>query len=178
MNNIDDKEIVRRIKEGDTEGFAMLVDRHGSQVFSLILRIVGSREDAEELTQDVFMKVFDSLENYRGESAFSTWLYKVAYNRAVSGTRKKKHELPVADETIFRETDAHDDIYDMDREKKFEQIEHALAKLPARERTLMEMYYYQDKNVEELAYITGMSTSNVKVKLFRIRRKIFDDITN
>ena len=178
MNNIDDKEIVRRIREGDTGSFAVLVERHGSKVFSLAVRITGNREDAEELTQDVFMKALGNLDSYRGDSAFATWLYRIAYNSAVSRTRRKKREIPVGDEQAFRAGAGPDEGYDMERERRLGQIEGALARLPGRERILIEMYYYQDKSVEELACITGMSVSNVKVKLFRIRKKIFDDIAS
>lgn len=182
MKNIDDKEIIRRIRGGETESFAWLLDRYGTQVFSLIQRIVRSREDAQEITQDVFLKVFENIGNYRGDSAFSTWLYRVAYNRAVSKTRKKKCEQPFGDDAVFRlastsaSADSSHEEYDMEREQRFGQIKKAMSCLPLKERMMIEMYYYQEKSVEDLAYITGLTQSNVKVRLFRIRKKIYEDI--
>lgn len=180
MNNIDDKEIIRRIRGGETESFAWLLDRYGTQVFSLIQRIVRNREDAEEITQDVFLKVFENIGSYRGDSAFSTWLYRVAYNRAVSKTRKKRYEYSFGDDTVLRTVSANSahEEYDMEREQRFGQIKKAMSCLPLKERMMIEMYYYQEKSVEDLAYITGLSQSNVKVRLFRIRKKLYEDITD
>jgi len=177
MNNIDEKEIIQRVKAGETDCFALLVDRYGDRVFSLIFRITGVREDAEELTQDVFLKVYEKIGSYRGDSAFATWLYRITYNQAISKTRKKKYERPVEDETFFNHTESSTSDHDPEKEKKFIAIEKALQMLTGQERILIEMYYYQEKSVEELAQISGLSESNVKVRLFRIRKKIYDRIT-
>lgn len=178
MNIIDDKEIIRRIGAGETESFAWLLDRYGTQVFALIQRIVRNREDAEELTQDVMLKVFECIGTYRGDSSFSTWLYRIAYNRAVSNRRKKRYEQPVGDDALFRTVDSSPEEYDAERESRLRQIEKAMAALPLKERMMIEMYYYEDKSVEELAYITGLSQSNVKVRLFRIRKKMYEEIAD
>lgn len=177
MNTIDDKEIVRQIRNGETESFAWLLDRYGTQLFSLIQRIVRNREDAEELTHDVFLKVFENIGTYRGDSTFSTWLYRIAYNKAVSKIRKKKYEQPFGDDFVFRSVDSSHDEYDAERERRFRQIEQTMARLPVKDRMMIEMYYYQNKSTEELAYITGLSPSNVKVRLFRIRKKMYEEIT-
>lgn len=178
MGDIDDKELIRRIEVGETGCFDLLLGRYGPQVLSLVSRIVGSREDAEELTQDVFMKAYEKLASYRGDSSFSTWLYRIAYNRAISGTRKRKRETPVGDEIAFKGMHDGEGGYDMEKERRFVAVERALAALPVQDRVIVEMYYYQNKSIDELAGITGMSASNVKMRLFRIRKKIYNDITD
>lgn len=178
VNHIDDKEMIRRIGAGETESFAWLVDRYGTQLFSLIQRIVRNREDAEELTQDVLLKVFECIGTYRGDSSFSTWLYRIAYNKAVSKRRKKRREQPFGDDTVFRSADSSGEGYDLERERRLRRMEKAMTALPVGERMMLEMYYYEEKSVEELAYITGLSQSNVKVRLFRIRKKMYEDIAD
>ena len=85
--------IITRILSGKTDEFTYFLDTYGQQVYSLIVRIVRSEADAEELTQDTFMKCFENLSSFNAKSSFSTWLYRIAYNTAVSFTRKKEPEV-------------------------------------------------------------------------------------
>lgn len=170
MDKLDDKEIVAGMAAGDETCFAACLERYGSRIFSLSLRIVGNREDAEELTQDVFLKVYESAGSFRGQSAFSTWLYRIAYNRAISHVRLKVIVRPAADDSVLG--NAVYETADDNRERRFLQVERALGRLSGKDRLLIELYYYQDKSVEELAYIVGQSVANIKVRLFRIRRKL------
>ena len=89
----EEKQYIARILDGDTECFSFFLDRYGRPLFTLIVQIVGCAEDAEELVQDVFLKAFRNLSSYKGECLFSTWLYRIAYNAAVSATRRKKQEF-------------------------------------------------------------------------------------
>ncbi|MCD8042399.1 MAG: sigma-70 family RNA polymerase sigma factor [Tannerellaceae bacterium] len=176
MEIYTDTYYIDRIQKGDTGCFACLLDKYSNQVFSLIMKIVRDREDAEELTQDVFMKVFKNLVSFKGESNFSTWLYRIAYNTAISYTRKKKVEYLAIDEAQITNTPG-EEIEDLfggiDKEERIGLLEKALEQLPPDERGLILLYYVQDKSVEELKQITGLSVSNVKTKLFRIRKKLF-----
>ena len=89
----DELHIITQILAGKTGEFAYFLDTYGTQVFSLIVRMVGSEEDAEELTQDTFMKAFEHLSSFNGNSSFSTWIYRIAYNTALSALRKKQTEV-------------------------------------------------------------------------------------
>ena len=93
----DEQDIIKRILSGKTDDFAYFLDTYGQQVFNLIVRIVRCEYDAEELTQDTFMKCFESLSSFNAKSSFSTWLYRIAYNTAISFTRKKETEVNVYD---------------------------------------------------------------------------------
>ena len=109
----EDKEFntVQRASEGDPEAFRELVERYGDRIFSLLTGITGNRLDAEELTSDVFLKAFTHLDRFRGECRFSTWLYRIAYNTAISHTRRRRprtveindrqYELPDDQEEIL-----------------------------------------------------------------------------
>ena len=176
MERLSDNYYVEKIRNGETECFAPLLERYSKQVFSLIVKIVGNREDAEELTQDVFMKVYRSLDAFRGESNFSTWLYRIAYNIAVSATRKKSNEMTAIDETMMENVSDDDDDEFSDEAMTANRVEYlnrALDKLPPDDRAMILMFYKDDRSMDEIAGITGLSATNVKTKIFRIRKKLW-----
>jgi RNA polymerase sigma-70 factor (ECF subfamily) len=175
MSILTDAYYVEKIQAGETECFAILLDRYSQSVFSLIVKIVGSREDAEELTQDVFLKVFRSLSSFQGNSLFSTWLYRIAYNVAVSATRKKKYEWVAVEESTLDhlpENEIDDEVEQLEKEEQLNRLEKALDQLQPDERALVSLFYMQEKQIDEIASITGLSVSNVKTRLHRIRKKM------
>ena len=97
----DETHIIHRILKGETSLYEYFLDKYSQQVFILIIRIVENQEDAEELTQDTFLKAFEHLSSFKAESSFSTWIYRIAYNTAISATRKRKQELIVVLIYIF-----------------------------------------------------------------------------
>lgn len=99
MELYSDAYYIERTLAGDTGCFACLLDRYSRPVHSLIFKMVGNREDAEELAQDVFMKVFRNLSSFKADSSFSTWIYRIAYNTAISELRKKKQEFVAIEES-------------------------------------------------------------------------------
>lgn len=96
----DELHIITSILAGNTERFSYFLDTYGQQIFTLIVRMVGSPEDAEELTQDTFMKAFRHLSDFNGKSSFSTWLYRIAYNTALSSLRKQPNEVLSVDDRL------------------------------------------------------------------------------
>ena len=97
----DEAHIIQDVLEGKTSRYEYFLDKYGQQVFTLIVRIVASQEDAEELTQDTFLKAFRHLSSFKAESNFSTWIYRIAYNTAISAVRKKKYDLFDMDDTLL-----------------------------------------------------------------------------
>ena len=175
MNVLTDAYYIEKIQAGETECFAILLDRYSRPVFSLIVKIAGSREDAEELTQDVFLKVFRSLSSFQGNSLFSTWLYRIAYNVAVSATRKKQYEWLTVEESMIEnvpENEISDEVEQWEKEEQLCRLEKALEQLLPDERALVSLFYMQEKQIDEIVSITGLSVSNVKTKLHRIRKKM------
>lgn len=176
MENLSDTYYIHRILEGNTSCFACLLDKYSHPLFNLIYRIVGNKEDAEELTEDVFMKAFQQLESFEGRGDFSNWLYKIAYNMSITAVRKKKVELLAIDD--FQLTNASSDFLDesaedtAERHQQLEWLEKALGALTVDERALVLLFYKEEKKIEEIASISGLSVSNTKVKLHRIRKKL------
>ncbi len=181
MKNQPDTFLLQQVITGNAAAFATLVDRYKEMVFTLVFRVVRTREDAEELTQDVFMQVYKSLASFRGNSKFSTWLYRIAYNSAISYTRKSKYEFsPLNDDLIqnFTEDEIVDNLDQLDTETQASLVLESINRLPADERALVSLFYTENNTIEEITQITGLSLSNVKVKLFRIRKKLYAGLQN
>lgn len=146
-----------------------IVNQYSAQVLSLVARIVDNRSDAEEITQDVFMKVFDSLHKFRGDSSLSTWIYRIAYNAAISQCRKRR----IHNVELCPKQDSYDqDSYDQSREAQYLLLEEALKGLTPSDSMLIHLYYWKKLSVAELSQISSESQSNVKVRLHRIRHKL------
>lgn len=166
---------IKRIQSGDTASFACLLDKYSRPVYSLIFRIVSNQEDAEELAQDVFLKAFRNLSGFKGDSSFATWLYRIAYNTAISATRKKKQEfLAIEDGQLDNATeDDLEEVYGPTKsEEQIIQLEAALELLHPEDRGLILLFYMEDKTIEEISGISGFTAVNVKTKLHRIRKKL------
>jgi len=176
MNIKEENLYIKRIMDGETELYAGFLDRYSRPIYSLVIQIVSSSEDAEEIVQDIFLKAFRSLHTYRGDSSFSTWLYRIAYNMAIAFTRKRKYEFLAIEESVINNVpdDKADSIlFPSDSEERIMQLTAAIEKLNAEEKAIITLFYYEEKSVEETADITKLSVSNVKVKLHRIRKKLY-----
>ena len=176
MENLDELSYIKRILEGETNLFSVFLERYSRSIHSLIVRIIPSNEDAEELTQDTFLKAFRKLDTFKGECSFSTWLFRIAYNTAISATRKKKYIFPVIDDSMLENvSDESIDLEfgDDEDENRLQLLEEAIAKLNVEEKTLITLYYTENKSIAEIAGMMEQTTDNVKVKLFRVRKKLY-----
>ena len=143
-------------------------------MYALIVQIVGCHEDAEELLQDVFLKTFRHLNRYKGECRFSTWIYRIAYNAAISATRKKAGTALYRKNTI---NNVPDDVADSvlaraEDEEQVDRLSRAIDQLNGEEKALITLFYYEEKSLEEIGEVLKISISNVKVRLHRTRKKI------
>ncbi len=140
-------------------------------VYSLVLRMVSNQEDAEEVTQDAFIKAFKAIKQFKLKSKFSTWLYKIAYFTAINHLRK--HELltsPIDFERITNTDDSVIDKMNLDEQRIY--INKAMSYLKPIERQLLALYYLKEFSNKEIGKITGLSQSNIKVSLMRSRKKM------
>lgn len=176
MERKHESDYIRQIIDGNTELFSIFVKRYTNSVLGLIRQIVVSAEDAEELTQDAFVKAFTKLNTFKGDCSFSTWIYRIAYNTAISFIRKKKIVFPSLDEYIINNVpdEVVNNFFDTDiEEEKMQRLSEAINRLPAQEKTILLLFYEEDKPVAEIASIVDISVENVKVRLHRIRKKLF-----
>ena len=173
MKTLNDRFYIQRVKGGDIRAFSAIVSNYQKMVFTIVLKIVNNRNDAEDIVQEVFVKVFKSLEQFKEESEFSTWLYRIAYNTTLSELRKRKISFVPIDENLDA---AHELLTDDDEidwnEAKLKYLNEALKKLPPDEIFLVTLYYYDEQSVDAISRISNLSIANVKVKLHRIRKKL------
>jgi RNA polymerase sigma-70 factor (ECF subfamily) len=170
---------LEKILTGDTRAFSWLVDKYKDMVYTLCIRMLGSEVEAEEAAQDVFIKVFRSLKNYQGRSKFSTWIYRITYNHCISILRKKVKMIDLVDEIHEDQVDvkALDALQDLKAEERSRYLQKALAELPETDALVITLYYYEDQSLEEIMEITGLTSSNVRVRLHRARLKIYAELS-
>ena len=176
MELYTDTYYIQRIQAGDVACFACLLDKYSRPIHSLILKVVRSQEEAEELAQDTFMKVFKNLASFKGDCSFSTWIYRIAYNTAVSETRRRKREWACIDQArLANLPDSEAERMDAweGRQEYLDALARAVGELEPEERALVTLFYYEEYSVSECAGITQMSESNIKVRLHRIRKKLY-----
>jgi RNA polymerase sigma factor (sigma-70 family) len=172
---------IEQVLSGKVNAFSYIVDRHKDKAYNLAFKICGNREEAEEIAQDSFLKAFTSLRSFKMKSSFATWLYRIVYNTSISHVRLKKirvlsiDDFP-ADATDFIAGNASEDEADVEFRKSL--LNFALQKITEEERGLITLYYFDEMSTEEISEITGINKSNIKVKLFRARQKMFDIIEN
>lgn len=175
MSYKGDKFYIERVLCGKTGAYSFIIDRHKDRAFNLAFRIAGSREDAEEILQDSFLKAFNSLTAFRMKSSFGTWFYRIVYNTAISRVRSRKspplsiEDFP-ADYIDFINKDQSQE--ETENEYRESLINFALQKITDEERGLITLHYYEDLDIQEIADITGISKTNIKVRLFRARQKM------
>ena len=175
----DDNHYIERVINGDIPAYASLVEKHKNLVFSIAMKILNNREDAEEIAQDTFLKAYNSLKSFEKKSKFSTWLYRIAYNGAVSKKRKKKLDVVEIDDHImfnYSTDEISHNVNQLNETVQTQLIEKALSKLPEEDNLLITLFYKSEHSIEDISYITGLSQSNVKVKLHRIRKKLYEEI--
>ncbi len=172
---------VRAVLAGNVEAFKPLVETHQAQVYNLALRMLGNEREAEDAAQDAFLQAYDRLASYKPEWRFKTWLMTIASNLCIDRLRRRKLE-PIAftdvapreegaDEVEFASRDPQPDAVVM-RKQRDEAIRAMLLELPAEDRSMVIMFYFNDMCYEEIALATNTTVSAVKSRLFRARQKM------
>ncbi len=173
MENKDDNYYIEKVINGQTSYFSYIVEKYQDIVFSIALKVLRNREDAEEMAQESLVKAFKSLHTFQGKAKFSTWLYRITYNTCISETRKKKYHYTSTDDIQISEEAEDMNLDGIPEENRERYVKAALAKLPEDEYTLVLLYYFEEQSVEEISKVTGLTASNVKVKLHRARKKLY-----
>ena len=168
---MDHADLIHRILSGDSRAFGVLVDRYQHMVYTVCMRVLRNPEDAQEAAQDAFVKAYRNLEGFSGSSKFSTWLYTIAYRSAISRGRQRRTDTSSLDELIHQPVAATASEA-MHKSDVRHYLTQALEKLTPEESTILSLHYLDELSVEEIVTITGLSASNVKVRLFRSRKRL------
>lgn len=157
------------------DAYRILVERHKDYAFTIANRIVSHSEEAEEVIQDAFVKVYRSADSFKGDAKFTTWFYRVVFNTAVSSKRKKRVVTsPIEDySTPFGGVDQQDELSSENR-KEF--LQQALEGLPDEDKLLLTLFYFKEFSLEEISEVMSIEKGNIKVKLFRARKKLANEL--
>ena len=173
---LGDNEIISKVLKGEQNAYAELVNRYQAYVFTLVLRMIKSREDTEEVAQDVFIKAYRSLADFRGESKFSTWLYTIANTTSITFLRKKKLDVHSLDnEKVFEVADSKDSGFRanlVEQKSRVNMVNEAIAMLSPDDAEIITLFYKAEQNLEEISKILRLETNTVKVRLHRARTRL------
>jgi RNA polymerase sigma factor (sigma-70 family) len=175
---LTDTEIISRVLKGDQQIFAELVSRYQNYVFTLVLRFTENREDAEEVSQDVFVKTYRSLADFRGDSKFSTWLYTIARTTCITFLRKKKLETTSIDnEKTLLQLENKESSFNanvVEQKSRTAMVNEAIKLLSPDDAQIITLFYKAEQSLEEIGNILGMEPNTIKVKLHRARQRLKD----
>lgn len=176
MNQTTDHHFITQTLAGDPQAFGQLVMRYQDYVFTVVNRMVQHKEEAQEITQDTFVKAYSSLSSFRGDSKFSSWLYTIAYRKTLDRIKKNKRyaEFDALEQVLTADEDT--ETHGLKRlvaQERSATIKAAIAQLEPVTAALISFYYYEELSVKEIEKITDLTPENIKVKLYRGRKKLF-----
>jgi RNA polymerase sigma factor (sigma-70 family) len=175
-SKLSDEELITLIVKNHPHAMSYLVDRYKGMVFTLSFRILKNQLDAEEAAQDSFVKAYKALNTFRFDCKFSTWLYRICYNNAISKARvykpiqvdvESKYDLPSETPNALDSLSAND---------RSRYLNKAMEMLESEESAILTLYYVDGENVSDISTITNLTESNVKVKLHRGRKKLYTQL--
>jgi RNA polymerase sigma factor (sigma-70 family) len=175
---LNDSEIISLVLSGDQQAFAGLVSRYQNYVFTLVLRFTKSREDAEELSQDIFVKAYRSLADFRGASKFSTWLYTIVNNTCITFLRKRKLVVHSLDNEKVLEAAENQhggfSANQVEQKSRVAMVNKAINLLGPDDATVLTLFYKGEQTLEEIAQVLGIEVNAAKVRLHRARGRLRD----
>ncbi len=177
----DDKVLVGYAQKGQTRAFSELVRRHQMRIFHTAFGMVGNREDADDLAQLAFIKAFQSLHQFRGQSLFSTWLYRISINCCLDWikSQQRKYDVKMDDEWWFRQADSEALFagpkrtdYRVEQGELRDVLTQVLADMPPNFRSVLVLRELNGLSYQEIASVEGCSVGTVKSRLFRARAQL------
>jgi len=182
----DEQVLVERARNGEIGAFRELVERYKKKIYYLALDLTGNHHDAEDLSQEVFIKAYRSLKNFRGDAKFNSWLYRIAVNTCISQKRKKSLSSMTLQEDFDSETDQKHftegaSFHNPERSAEAgliqQHINNALQRLTPRERSVFVLRHYNDLPLKEIAHILKISEGTVKSMLFRAIKRLQKEVS-
>ena len=176
MRNLSDQEIIDSVRKGNDSDYSIIVDRYKNKAFSMLKRMLKNEFDAEEVLQDCFLKVFNSLSSFKGEAKFSTWFYRIVYNTALTKLSSQKRmteaEMTSLEDHLNLESEYRSD--EIEKKDVNQLIHETISKLPERYSAVITMFYLNEMTIEEISEAMQLSVSNIKVMLHRSRNSLRD----
>lgn len=176
QSKLSDLELIQETLAGNQSAYTDLVKRHQRFVFTLALRFAKSREDAEEIAQDCFIKAYRSLASFQRQSKFGTWLYSIVYTTSMTFLRKKRLDTDsIDDEHTYIQVENQSSGYDVNNAENKSRsfyLNQAIEQLLPDDAAIITLFYKGEQSLEEIGQAMGMEANTVKVKLFRARQRL------
>lgn len=178
---MNEKELIKDILKGDSEKFSYFIREFQNEIFNLCFSIVKNRDDALDLTQEAFFLAYKNLKKFKGESSFSTWIYRIAYNLSINFVKKKGQILTILDkdedEMEFQIEDTKSSVWEeIEKEERIKIVNECLNKLKDFDRLIIELREINNLTYEELSKILSLPIGTIKSRLFRAREKLKKEI--
>ncbi len=179
-----DYDIVQRAAAGEEKAYTELLSRYRNPIYYMLLKMVGNKDDADDLTIEAFSKAFNSIKNFQPNYAFSTWLFRIASNNGIDFLRRKRKTVETVEVPDASQESAHpqaDELNPADKiikEQTTDLVREVVRKLKPTYRTLVEMRYFQELSYEEIAEKLNLPLGTVKAQLFRSRELLYNIFKN
>jgi len=181
---LSDNELIKIIRNNNQERFGEIIDRYQGKLFAYLYRLIGNREESQDLLQDVFIKAYRNLNSYDTERKFSSWIYRIAHNEAVNHIKRKSLKRFISWESITSTKDkleASSSIEDGAdkawlRKEQGQEVEKAIRQIPFKYRQVLVLRYYSDKSYEEISEILGKPVNTVGTLINRAKRKLAEEM--
>ena len=169
----DDRQLIEQFLDGEQRSFNLLVERYRERIYLLVWRMVRNREDALDLSQEVFVKAYKNLKSFRHESNFYTWLYRIAVNLSLNFTKREKFKsfLSLSD-LSDRFTSGSSPSEDLERDQLSGLIDRAVMKLPEKQRAVFILRHYEELSIREVAELLGRSEGTIKANYYQAIKKL------
>jgi RNA polymerase sigma-70 factor (ECF subfamily) len=182
----DDRQWVEMAQQGDVAAFDKLVEMYHSRIYTLTYQMTSNREDAEDLTQDIFVKAFEALPRFKGHSSFYTWLYRIGINKTINYRKKRNRNRPLSLDAMEQEVKQDEVYHDLSskgsplRNLSLSELQlklnEAMQRLSEKHRTVVVMHDMQGIPHDEIANVVGVSVGTVRSRLFYARRQLQADL--
>ncbi len=170
-----DSKLVREVLSGNTSAFAELMSLYKKRVEALGMSFFKNPADREEFAQDVFLKAYTKLDSFRGESLFSTWLTRMAYNTAINAVNRRAEYVSIADESLLPDNGLTPEEKEL-RTLTMEAVRESLKELPDKYKIVLDLYFFYDNSYSEISEITSLAENTVKSHIFRAKKLLREKI--
>jgi RNA polymerase sigma-70 factor (ECF subfamily) len=174
-----DEQIIGRVRGGETRMFGELVQRYQDPVFGMALRFVGGRGDAEDVAQEVFLRVYRGLDGFKGDAKFSTWIYRITFNLCADWLRRNRRAdrravtIEEAGEVVDGRVNLEEGMLETEKRDK---VRRALDRLDERYRSVVVLLYYQKMSYEQIAAVLALPVKTVETRLYRARKMLRESL--
>ncbi|MEJ5305073.1 MAG: sigma-70 family RNA polymerase sigma factor [Ignavibacteria bacterium] len=174
-SQLDDNVLIDRFLAGDTKAFNLLVEKYKRKIYLTVYRLLGNHEDASDITQEVIIKMYNELKNFRRESSIYTWIYRIATNLSLNELKRRKirsfFDFDELEEWLFKDEKQSPELSFRENELS-NKIQEAINKLPEKQRTVFTLRYYDGLSYEEISEILGTSVGALKANYFHAINKL------